>query len=134
MVSARALIAGVLAALALAGCATPGGDVRQPTLQEVRDTACPVALGLVIGLQVEPAIDAATREGLARAQPLIESACAATATPAGLRAMSETVIPAVMGLILESTMTAEQKQAAVVAITTARLLILSLPVTPEATP
>jgi hypothetical protein len=85
-------------------------------------------------LQVEPAIDAATREGLARAQPLIESACAATATPAGLRAMSETVIPAVMGLILESTMTAEQKQAAVVAITTARLLILSLPVTPEATP
>ena len=58
----------------------------------------------------------------------------ARALAADLRAMSEAVFPAVMGLILESTMTAEQKQTAVVAITTARLLILSLPVTREATP
>lgn len=131
--SARALAAVLLAALVVAGCATPG-DAGKPTLQEVRDTACPVALGLVIGLQVEPAMAPETRAGLAKAQPLIETACAATATAHDLLAMSEAVFPVIMNLILESNLGPSQKQEAVVAITAARLVILNLPSPHKADP
>ena len=37
-------------ALVLTGCATTDGTRQGPTLQEVRDTACPITIGVVMGL------------------------------------------------------------------------------------
>lgn len=123
------LIFAMLATLALSGCASTGApgpaEQRGPTLAEIRDTACPIALGVIIGLQVSPDIDAATKAKLHEIEPVIDTACAATSGLTDLRAMSDIAFPVILKLLAESDMTPEQKQTTVIAITTARLIILN---------
>lgn len=122
---ALGLTMALLLATLFAGCATTSGETRGPTLAEIRDTACPVALGVIIGLQVSPDIDAATKAKLHEIEPVIDTACAATSALPDLRAMSDIAFPVILKLVAESQMTPEQKQTTVIAITTARLIILN---------
>lgn len=117
------MIFAILAALFFSGCAST--EQRGPTLAEIRDTACPIALGVIIGLQVSPDIDAATKTKLHEIEPVIDTACAATSGLTDLRAMSDIAFPVILKLLAESDMTPEQKQTTVIAITTARLIILN---------
>ena len=112
-------------ALILTGCATTDGTRQGPTLQEVRDTACPITIGVVMGLQVEPTIDQVTRDRLAKVLPTIETACSYAGSYDDLRALSEVAFKPILAFIGESNMTPEQKQAAIIALTTAKLVILS---------
>lgn len=109
----------------LAGCATTDGTRQGPTLQEVRDTACPIVIGVVMGLQVEPTIDQKTRDRLGSSLPAIEQACSYTGDFEDLKALSQVAFTPLMAYIGESNMTPEQKQAAIIALTTAKLVILS---------
>ena len=118
------LIAALALAAVLTGCAT-NGTKQGPTLQEVRDTACPIVIGVVMGLQVEPSIDQVTRDRLGKALPGIETACSYTGDFEDLKALSQVVFTPLMAYIGESNMTPEQKQAAIIALTTAKLVILS---------
>ena len=118
------LIAALALAAVLTGCAT--NSTRQgPTLQEVRDTACPIVIGVVMGLQVEPSIDQVTRDRLAKTLPGIEMACSYAGDVEDLRALSQVAFTPPLAYIGESNMTPEQKQAAIIALTTAKLVILS---------
>ena len=111
-------------AVFLAGCAT-NGTKQGPTLQEVRDTACPIVIGVVMGLQVEPTIDQVTRDRLGKALPGIETACSYAGDFEDLKALSQVAFTPLLAYISESNMTPEQKQAAIIALTTAKLVILS---------
>jgi len=117
------MIMALLLTLLFAGCATT--EQRGPTLAEIRDTACPIALGVVIGLQVSPDIGDPVKARLAEIEPVINTACAATSALPDLRAMSDIAFPVILKLVAESQMTPEQKQTTVIAITTARLIILN---------
>jgi hypothetical protein len=116
---------GAAVVLILTGCATTDGTRQGPTLQEVRDTACPIVIGVVMGLQVEPSIDQVTRDRLGNALPGIEQACSYSGDFEDLKALSQVAFTPLMAYIGESNMTAEQKQAAIIALTTAKLVILS---------
>jgi hypothetical protein len=118
------LIAALAIAAVLAGCAT-NGTKQGPTLQEVRDTACPIVIGVVMGLQVEPSIDQVTRDRLAKTLPGIESACSYAGDFEDLKALAQVAFNPLLAYIGESNMTPEQKQAAIIALTTAKLVILS---------
>lgn len=119
------LIFALALAVILAGCAITDGTRKGPTLQEVRDTACPIIIGVVMGLQVEPSIDQATRDRLGKALPGIETACSYAGDAADLRALSQVAFPPLLDYIATSSMTPEQKQAAIIGLTTAKLVILS---------
>ena len=108
----------------LTGCATTAGQ-QGPTLAEVRDTACPIVIGVVMGLQVEPTIEQKTKDQLAKVLPGIEMACSYAGTGEDLRALAQVMFNPLLGLIAESSMTAEQKQAAIIGLTTAKLVILN---------
>ncbi len=120
---ALGLTMALLLATLFAGCATT--EQRGPTLAEIRDTACPIALGVVIGLQVSPDIGEPVKARLAEIEPVIDTACAATSALPDLRVMSDVAFPVILKLVAESSMTPEQKQTTVIAITTARLIILN---------
>ena len=118
------LLGAIFVLLLFSGCATTGdGDV--PTLQEVRDSACPIVEGVVIGLQVEPVIDQKTRDELAAIQPKVQMACASTGTQADLKMMLVSVFPMVLDIVQMSDLTPEQKQATIIALTATKLLILN---------
>lgn len=106
--------------LILSGCATTG---QQPTLEDVKAQACPVILGTLAGLQVSPDIPDATKARLSEIEPVALSVCS-TATEIGdIKQMSEAVFAVVVDVVKDSNMTPEQKQASIIAITTARLMI-----------
>ncbi len=118
------LIACIAAAIIfiLSGCATTG---QQPTLEDVKAQACPVILGTLAGLQVSPDIPDATKARLSEIEPVALAVCS-TATEIGdIKQMSEAVFAVVVDVVKDSNMTPEQKQAAIIAITTARLMIAS---------
>ena len=108
--------------VSLSGCATQG-DQKGPTLAEIRESACPVILGTIIGLQVSPDIADDTKAKLKELEPIVTAGCAATSNLADLKQMSETVFPVVLKFTADSTMTPQQKEAVVIGITTARLII-----------
>lgn len=119
------LVLAMLLALLFSGCAATGQ--RPPTLAEVRDNACPVILGTVAGLQVTPEVAPEIKGKLKEIEPVIVTACAVTATPEDLTALAHSVFPVIMQITAESNLTPEQKQAVILAITTARLMIANLP-------
>jgi hypothetical protein len=109
--------------LSVAGCATTG---QQPTFEDVKAQACPVILGTLTGLQVSPDIPDATKARLSEIEPVATTVCS-TATDIGdIKKMSESVFAVVTEVVKESTsMTPEQKEGVIIAITTARLMIAS---------
>lgn len=116
-----AVIAAVIIML-LSGCATTG---QQPTLDDVKAQSCPVILGTLAGLQVSPDIPDATKARLSEIEPVALAVCS-TATEIGdIKQMSEAVFAIVVDVVKDSNMTPEQKQNAIIAITTARLMIAS---------
>lgn len=119
------LILALATAVVLTGCATTDGTRQGPTLQEVRDTACPIVIGVVMGLQVEPSIDQVTRDRLAKTLPGIETACSYAGDWEDLRSLAQVAFTPILAYVGESNMTPEQKQAAIIALTTAKLVILS---------
>ena len=108
--------------LAFAGCATPANQ-NGPTLAEIRESACPVILGTIIGLQVSPDITDDTKSKLKELEPVVTAGCAATSNLTDLKQMSESVFPLVLKFTADSKMTPEQKQTVIIGITTARLII-----------
>lgn len=112
----------IAVAFALTGCATPQpGD--KMTLDDVKQIACPLVLGVVVGLQAEDSIGQDLRDGLTVAEPVVRAGCEAEAGLEALRSMSVAAIPPIITLIKASDLTPEQKQAASVSLITAQVLI-----------
>lgn len=116
-----ACIAAVVIIL-LAGCATTG---QQPTLDDVKTQACPVILGTLAGLQVSPDIQENTKARLSEIEPVALAVCSTATEITDIKQMSEAVFAVVVDVVKDSNMTPEQKQTAIIAITTARLMIAS---------
>jgi len=117
------LIGAVFMLLLFSGCATTQQS-NQQNLADLRDTACPLTQAVILGLQLDPAIDPKIKEQLAAAEPFVTAACAADSTIDALQAMSNKAFPVVLDVIMKSpTLTPEQKQAALVTLTTARIVI-----------
>jgi copper homeostasis protein CutC len=125
MMNTIRLIIALAVAAVLAGCATTNGTTQGPTLQEVRDTACPVIEGVVMGLLVDPAIDEKTWAKLKAAQPAIEAACSYNGTAEDLRALTQVAFQQILDYIAAANLTPEQKQTAILGLTTAKLVILN---------
>lgn len=120
------LLAIIFASLLLVGCASPS-LADKPTgqdLSDLRDAACPLAQAVILGLQIDPAIDATTKDRLAVAAPFVVAACSPDSSLDSLRAMADRAFPVVIDTVMQApTLTTEQKQAALVTLTTARIVI-----------
>ena len=112
----------VIFTLVFSGCAT-NANQNGPTLDEIRESACPVILGTIIGLQVSPDIADDAKAKLHELEPIVTAGCAATSNLSDLKQMSEAVFPVVLKFTADSGMTPEQKQTVIIGITTARLII-----------
>ena len=110
--------------LLLSGCTTTQQS-NQKSLADLRDTACPLTQAVILGLQLDPAIDPKIKEQLAVAEPFVTAACAADSTIEALHAMSDKAFPVVIETVMKSpTLTPEQKQSALVTLTAARIVIV----------
>jgi hypothetical protein len=118
------LIGAVFMLLLFSGCATTQ-QINQKTLADLRDTACPLTQAVILGLQLDPAIDPKIKEQLVAAEPFVTAACAADSTIEALHAMSDKAFPVVIETVMKSpTLTPEQKQSALVTLTAARIVIV----------
>lgn len=118
------LIGAVFMLLLFSGCTTTQQS-NQKSLADLRDTACPLTQAVILGLQLDPAIDPKIKEQLAAAEPFVTAACAADSTIEALHAMSDKAFPVVIETVMKSpTLTPEQKQAALVTLTAARIVIV----------
>ena len=118
------LIGAAVMLLLLSGCTTTQQS-NQKSLADLRDTACPLTQAVILGLQLDPAIDPKIKEQLAAAEPFVTAACAADSTIEALHAMSDKAFPVVIETVMKSpTLTPEQKQAALVTLTAARIVIV----------
>ena len=118
------LIGAVFMLLLFSGCATTQQS-NQQNLADLRDTACPLTQAVILGLQLDPTIDPKIKEQLAAAEPFVTAACAADSTIEALHAMADKAFPVVIETVLKSpTLTPEQKQAALVTLTAARIVIV----------
>jgi len=116
-----AIIAACIIAL-VSGCATTG---NQPSVEQIKEQACPVILGTLAGLQVSPDIPADTKARLGEIEPVVLFDGSAATEIGDIKQMSEAVFAVVVDVVKDSNMTPEQKQAAIIAITTARMMIAS---------
>lgn len=117
------LLGAMLMLLLFSGCATTQ-QANAENLADLRDTACPLTQAVILGLQVDPAIDPKIKEQLAVAEPFVTAACAADSSIDTLHAMADKAFPVVLDTVMKSTtLTPEQKQAALVTLTTARIVI-----------
>lgn len=120
---ASLLLGAAFVLLLFSGCATTQ-QANAENLTELRDTSCPLTQAVILGLQFDPAIDPAIKEQLAVAEPFVTAACAADSSIETLRAMADKAFPVVLDTVMKSpTLTPEQKQAALVTLTTARIAI-----------
>lgn len=118
------LIGAVFMLLLFSGCTTTQQS-NQKSLADLRDTACPLTQAVILGLQLDPAIDPKIKEQLAAAEPFVTAACAADSTIEALHAMSDKAFPVVIETVMKSpTLTPEQKQSALVTLTAARIVIV----------
>ena len=118
------LIGAVFMLLLFSGCATTQQS-NQQNLADLRDTACPLTQAVILGLQLDPTIDPKIKEQLAAAEPFVTAACAADSTIEALHAMADKAFPVVIETVMKSpTLTPEQKQAALVTLTAARIVIV----------
>lgn len=121
------ILIGAIFVLLLSACAS--GGVQKPSeqsLMELRDTACPITQAVILGLQLDPNVSAQVKEQLAYAEPFVTAGCAADGTMNSLHAMSDKAFPIVLEVIMKSqTLTPEQKQTALITLTTARIIISS---------
>ena len=118
------LIGAAVMLLLLSGCTTTQQS-NQKSLADLRDTACPLTQAVILGLQLDPAIDPKIKEQLVAAEPFVTAACAADSTIEALHAMSDKAFPVVIETVMKSpTLTPEQKQAALVTLTAARIVIV----------
>lgn len=117
------LLGAMFMLLLFSGCATTQQANKQ-NLADLRDTACPLTQAVILGLQLDPAIDPKIKEQLAIAEPFVAAACSADSSIDALHAMSDKAFPVVLDTVMKSpTLTPEQKQAALVTLTTARIVI-----------
>ena len=118
------LIGAAVMLLLLSGCTTTQQS-NQQNLADLRDTACPLTQAVILGLQLDPTIDPKIKEQLAAAEPFVTAACAADSTIEALHAMADKAFPVVIETVMKSpTLTPEQKQAALVTLTAARIGIV----------
>lgn len=117
------LLGAMLMLLLFSGCATTQQE-NAANLADLRDTACPLTQAVILGLQVDPAIDPKIKERLAASEPIVVAACAPGSSIDALHAMADQAFPVVLDVVMKSqTMTPEQKQAAIVTLTAARIVI-----------
>lgn len=118
------ILFGLTLMVLLGGCATTQQSNAE-NLADLRDTACPLAQVVILGLQLDPTIDPKIKDQLVTAEPFVTAACSADSNVDALHAMADKAFPVVLDVVMKSpTMTPEQKQAALVALSTARIVIV----------
>lgn len=111
----------VFAALTLSACATSGGSA--PDAAAIAARICPAVQGVLYAVAASPDVTDATRARLAEAEPYITTACSGAASPASLQALTAQALPLVMKAVTASSLSDSEKQAAIVAVIAAQVLI-----------
>lgn len=113
----------VLAAMALAACAS--APQQAIDVQATVAKVCPPVKSAIVLLKVSPAIQPKTLEALAAAEPYVVAACSAE-IPAGatdLYALADKALPLVVEAVAESSLPADQKEVAIIALTVAQVAL-----------
>lgn len=123
----------LLFALSLTACKSVGQPSptvdQQPAklvdYAEVLDRACPVVRGTLMTLAVTDGVSDKTRETIKDIRPIVEAACLASqgGSAGGVRELANKAIPPLMEAINDSDLTDNQKQAALVGLVAAQVVL-----------